>query len=53
MTQSFGSVQNWTDYTLGCPEEKWTARLDCKSWGRGKAGNMMLYFSEVGTDNKH
>jgi hypothetical protein len=45
MTQSF--VENLADYTFGCPEGKWTAHLDNKSWGKGKVGNLILYFSDV------
>lgn len=53
MPQSFRTVENWADYAFGCPEGKWTARLDNTSWGRGKVGNLILYFSEIGTDNKY
>ena len=53
MPQSFRTVQNWADYTFGCPEGKWTAQLDNKAWGKGKVGNIILYLSEIGTDNKY
>jgi hypothetical protein len=53
MPQSFRTVENWADYTFGCPEGKWTPQLDNKSWGKGKVGNLILYFSEIGTDNKY
>jgi hypothetical protein len=53
MPQSFRTVGNWADYTFGCPEGKWTAQLDNKAWGKGKAGNLILYLSEIDTDNKY
>lgn len=52
MADSFRTVENWSDYTFGCPEGKWSARLDNKAWGKGKAQNLILYFSEIGTDQK-
>jgi hypothetical protein len=51
MIDSFRSIENWQDYTLGCPEGTWNARLDNKAWG--KSQNLILYFSEIGTDQKY
>lgn len=47
----FREVEDWQDYTFGCPEGTWTARLDKKAWGKSK--NLILYFSEVGTEHKY
>jgi hypothetical protein len=51
MAQSFRTVENWADYSFGCPEGKWIAQLDNKAWGKSK--NLILYLSEVGTDQKY
>jgi len=51
MTESFRTVENWADYQFDCPEGEWTARLDNKAWGR--SANLILYFSEIGTDKKY
>ncbi|HUE05024.1 MAG TPA: hypothetical protein VMR62_36075 [Bryobacteraceae bacterium] len=53
MTASFRTVENWADYTFGCPEGKWTAQLDNKAWGKGRVQNLILYFSEVGSGQKY
>jgi len=54
MTRSFRTVENSADYGFDCPEGKWTARLDDKASGRGKkVANLILYFSQIGTDNKY
>ena len=53
MIQPFHTVQNWADYTFGCPEGQWIAQLDNKAWGKGKVQNLILYFSEVGTNKKY
>ena len=53
MTEGFWSVEDRADYVFGCPEGTWTARLDEKAWGKAKAGNLILYFSEVGTDRRY
>jgi hypothetical protein len=36
------------DYRFECPVGVWTARLDMKAWGKKR--NLLLYFSERGTD---
>jgi hypothetical protein len=36
------------DYRFDCPVGVWIARLDAKAWG--KKGNLLLYFSEMGTN---
>lgn len=51
MPQSFRTVENWADYTFGCPEGTWTAQLDNMAWGRSK--NLILYLSEVPSDDKY
>jgi hypothetical protein len=39
------------DYAFACPVGSWRARLDCKAWGKQR--NILLYFSELGTEKKH
>jgi len=51
MAQSFRKVENWSDYTLGCPEGTWRAELDHLAWGRSK--NLILYLSEIPSDEKY
>jgi hypothetical protein len=51
MLQSFRKIENWADYTFGCPEAKWTAQLDNKAWGKSK--NLILYLSEVCEEEKY
>ena len=53
MTASFRTVENWADYTFGCPEGKWTATVDSKAWGKGGGQNLILCFSEVGAEQKY
>ena len=36
------------DYRFACPVGVWTARLDAKAWGKHR--NLLLYFSEIGTE---
>lgn len=50
MTQGYKHFENARDYTFGCPDGEWTARLDHKAWG--KKNNMLLYFTETGTGAK-
>lgn len=52
MPQSFRSVEKWADYTLCCPEREKTAWLGQQTWGKGNVGNLILYFFEVGMNNK-
>src|SRR5580692_11649257 len=53
MTASSRTVEIWSAYTFGCPEGKWTGRLDHKAWGKDRVQNLILYFSEVHTDHKY
>lgn len=39
------------DYTFECPVGVWRARLDAKSWGKGRT--ILLYFSETATGRKY
>jgi hypothetical protein len=51
MPQSFRKVENWADYTFGCPEGKWEAQLDGTAWGKSK--NLILYLSEIPSEEKY
>ncbi len=51
MVDSFKKVDNWKDYTFGCPEGTWLGRLDKRGWG--KSANLILYFTHVETGDKY
>jgi hypothetical protein len=42
---------SFSDYGFDCPVGAWRARLDCKAWGKKR--NILLFFTEVGTDKSY
>ena len=51
MIHTYRAFDQAYDYTFGCPYGIWTARLDHKA--RGKRNNLILYFTQIGTDAKY
>jgi hypothetical protein len=51
MAEDFRKFEDAADYEFGAPDGAWTARLDHKAWG--KSSNLILYFTNLGTGQKH